>query len=366
LSSLEAASQFRKYVMGLFTLGLSSVLVFLIMGHSTRVAAEGSKPSNVFPSNASKGMPISESDLEKINYHGYMPQGLWRLGDGVLFPAYALVVDKSKKKIHVIDNSSGSPTVIESFDSDLGKSAGDKTLSGDGRTPEGIYFLQKSLEGPGLDPYKYGVHAYTTDYPNIFDLRKGKTGYGIWLHAIDEKQTLERGSQGCVVVRNETIKRLAQNITLRETPLMIFDKVQWIPADSSKKEMEPVLEAVNDWRKAWESKDMDSYMKFYPADFKFGKLNRERFRRYKQGLAERYSNIKVTLSMPVIYAHKDTLVVRFYQDYSSPDHTDFGEKTLYMVKSPTGYEILNETWQESTNPNAKSYLASGTNLCCKF
>jgi len=70
-----------------------------------------------------------------------------------------------------------------------------------------------------LDPYKYGVHAFTTDYPNIFDLRKGKTGFGIWLHAIDESQTLERGSQGCVVVRNDTIKKLAQILRLEKHPL---------------------------------------------------------------------------------------------------------------------------------------------------
>jgi len=304
-------------------------------------------------------------DTAKTDYKGLMPAGLWRLGDGVLFPPYALVVDKSKKKIHVIDNTSGTPTVIDSYDSDLGKMSGDKSATGDGRTPEGIYFLQKSLEGPGLDSFKYGVHAFTTDYPNIFDLRKGKTGFGIWLHAIDEKQTLERGSQGCVVVRNDTIKKLAPNIILRETPLMIFDKVQWVSAEDSKKEVDPVLTAVSAWRKAWESKDIENYINFYADDFKFGKMKKEKFKLYKADLAKRYADIKVTLSMPVIYAHKDTLVVRFYQDYVSSEHTDFGEKTLYMVKTDKGYEILNETWQESTNPKAKSYIASGSHLCCQ-
>ncbi len=302
---------------------------------------------------------------EAENHTGQMPAGLWRLGDGVLFPPYALVVDKSKKKIHVVDNTTGLPVVLESFDSDLGKMSGDKLSTGDGRTPEGIYFLQKSLEGPGLDSFKYGVRAFTTDYPNIFDIRQGKTGYGIWLHAIDEKQTLERGSQGCVVVRNETIKKIAPNITLRETPLMIFDKVQWVPTDEAKKESEPVLNFVADWRKAWEAKDIDKYIGLYSSDFKFGKMNLEKFKAFKSGLAQKYADIKVTLSMPVIYAHKDYLVVRFYQDYASDMHTDFGEKTLYILKTSTGYQILNETWQESTNPKARSYIASGTHLCCQ-
>jgi len=299
------------------------------------------------------------------DHKGEMPAGLIRLGDGVLFPSFALVVDKSKKKIHVIDSSSGTPVVVETYDSDLGKLSGDKRASGDSRTPEGIYFLQKALEGPGLDSYKYGVKAFTTDYPNIFDLREGKSGFGIWLHAISDSQTLERGSKGCVVVRNETIKKLAQNITLRETPLMIFDKVQWVPFDSIKKEAEPVLQAIGEWRKAWESKDMNAYINFYAQDFKFGKMNRNTFKRYKTELAEKYATIKVQLSMPVIYEHKGRFVVRFYQDYVSNEHADFGEKTLYMVKSNSsrGFEILDETWQETTNPKAKSFLA-GDKLCC--
>src|ERR1700722_3529216 len=76
------------------------------------------------------------------DHFGEVPTGLLRLGDNVLFPPYALVVDKSKKLIYVIDNSSGTPRVIETYDSDLGKHAGPKLSTGDAKTPEGIYFLQ--------------------------------------------------------------------------------------------------------------------------------------------------------------------------------------------------------------------------------
>jgi murein L,D-transpeptidase YafK len=296
-------------------------------------------------------------------HSGEVPAGLTRMGDGLLFPAHALVVDKSKKKIHVLDNSSGTPVLVETFDADLGKKPGPKHSTGDHRTPEGIYFFNKQLEGTTLDPVKYGVRAFVTDYPNFFDLRDGKSGYGIWLHAIDDKETLERGSRGCVVVRNDTIKLLSKYITLFETPILIFDKVQWIPVANLKKEGEDILQMITRWRKAWESKELDGYMSFYDQDFRFGKMNREKFREYKAELAKKYTDIKVSLSMPVIYEHKSDLVVKFFQTYSSPDHSDFGQKTLLLKRRGDGFTILNEEWREATDP--KLQAQAGTTPCCQ-
>ncbi|MDZ4678249.1 MAG: L,D-transpeptidase family protein [Oligoflexia bacterium] len=295
---------------------------------------------------------------------GKSPAGLLRLGDGVLFPPYALVVDKSKKKIHVIDNTSGTPIALETYDSDLGKNAGDKLSQGDHKTPEGIYFLETKLEGSNLDAFKYGVRAFTTNYPNFFDQKLSKGGSGIWLHAIDDSVTLERGSRGCVVVRNDTIKKISQFITLRETPIMIFDKVTWLPSAVVKKESDMILKYLSAWKQSWESKDINSYIQYYADDFKFGKMSRNQFKKYKQGLAEKYQEIKVSLSMPVIYEHKDYMVVRFLQDYTSTDHADFGAKTLYLKKMNGRFLILNEEWREATDPNTKALLA-GNNLCCQ-
>jgi murein L,D-transpeptidase YafK len=299
------------------------------------------------------------------DHSGEVPAGLLRLGDGVLFPSYALVVDKSKKKIHVIDNSSGTPTLVQTFDSDLGKLAGDKHSTGDSRTPEGVYFLEQQLEGPGLDQHLYGVRAFVTNYPNYFDLRDGKSGYGIWLHAVDDKTTLERGSKGCVVVRNDTIKKISQFITLKETPLMIFDKVQWSKPSDTSKEVSDVLQFIGTWKKAWESKDINNYIGFYADDFKYGKMNKTTYKRFKADLAEKYKDIKINLSMPVLYGHNKNLVARFFQDYSSDGHTDFGEKTVYFTKVGDSYKIINEEWHEATDPKSKSFLA-GNKFCCQM
>lgn len=293
-----------------------------------------------------------------------VPVGVYRMGDGALFPQYALVVDKSKKKLHVLDNSTKIPTLIDTFDSDLGKKPGNKHSTGDARTPEGIYFFNKIMESHELDYVKYGVRAFVTDYPNFFDIREGKSGYGIWLHAIDEKVGLDRGSRGCVVVRNDTIKKLSKYITLKETPLMIFDKVDWVSFDVAKKDSDTFLQFLDRWRKSWETKQIDDYISLYSEDFKFGKMNKEIFKRYKTELAEKYKDIKVSLSMPVIYSHKEKTIIKFFQDYSSSEHADFGQKTLYVKKVGSDYKIEGEEWAPSTGGLTRSVLA-GTNLCCQ-
>jgi murein L,D-transpeptidase YafK len=144
---------------------------------------------------------------------------------------------------------------------------------------------------------------------------------------------------------------------------MIFDKVTWVSQEEAKMAANPLLDLVNQWRKAWESKDVDTYINFYDPEFKSGKMNLKKWRRYKKDLAALYNNIQIHLSMPVIFEHKDTAVVRFYQNYTSSGHQDFGEKTLYMWKKNGQYKILNEAWQEATKPEVKNML-SGDNLCC--
>ncbi len=97
-------------------------------------------------------------------------------------------------------------------------------------------------------------------------------------------------------------------------------------------------------------------MSFYANDFKFGKMNREKFKQYKKELTEKYKDIHVSLSLPVAFAHNDTLIARFYQDYSAAEHADFGTKTLYLLNEGGEYKILAEVWEESTNGNARSLL----------
>ncbi|MCC6278589.1 MAG: L,D-transpeptidase family protein [Oligoflexia bacterium] len=299
--------------------------------------------------------------LEQVP-QGKIPRGLLRLGNREGFSPYTLVVNKAKKTVHVFEDKGGSIGHVKSYEADLGKKAGPKHSLNDHRTPEGVYFLTSIIEAQQLDPIKYGKRAFVTDYPNLFDRLSGKTGYGIWLHAIDDKTGLERGSRGCVVVRNETILEIGSYIQINQTPLLIMDDIKWVTPEDNQKQLQSILQWVQKWKSAWESKDIETYIDQYAPEFRFGKMNLSTYRQYKAELALKYAQIQVQISYPMIVEHDDHYVIRFLQNYVAAEHSDFGEKTLYVKKDSKGFNIVGEFW--TTQDQQKSRLLAEERLCC--
>jgi murein L,D-transpeptidase YafK len=289
-----------------------------------------------------------------------IPKGLIRLGSGAYFSPYALVVDKKARMLTLWKQEANKLLKVKEFPSDMGKEGGDKTSEGDHKTPEGIYFLQKLMEGPGLTYDLYGVRAYTMDYPNVFDRRLGKSGSGIWLHAIPEKLTLERGSRGCVVVRNEAITELGKYITLEKTPILIYESVAYTPAVEHEKTLNETEAWLGRWLQAWKSKNIDDYMKFYSEKFTGNGMNWTQWKKHKTGLAQMYNEIDVHLFAPVIFQHEKGWVVRTLQAYKSDKHEDFGEKTLYLQYENDQLKIIEENWGPVERNDAIQNLAQ----CC--
>lgn len=275
------------------------------------------------------------------------PKGLWNIGHGTYYSPYALVVDKSKRKLSLWEQSPAGITRVKEFDCDQGQLDGDKQATGDKRTPEGIYFFDKKLEGPGLDFQRYGVRAFTTNYPNIFDQRNGKSGYGIWLHAVPDTVPLTRGSSGCVVVRNKDILELSQNISLQRTPILIYKKVEYVSPTAQAQSKTQIENFVRDWKDSWEKKDLDTYMNHYSESFNSLKMSKAKWRDYKNNLNQTYQNIEVRLSEPVIFEVDNNIVIRQLQHYKSDKNEDFGEKYLYIRRENGSLKIIAETWSES-------------------
>jgi murein L,D-transpeptidase YafK len=289
-----------------------------------------------------------------------VPQGLLQLGNGTYYPAYGIVVDKKARVLSLWKQTGTAIEKVLEFPSDIGKKLGNKSKLGDHRTPEGIYFTQKMLEGPGLLYDKYGVKAFTLDYPNLFDQRAGKTGSGIWLHAIPDKETLERGSRGCVVIRNESITELSKHISVERTPVLIYESVPYVTVDEKKKLSHELENFLAQWIQSWKTENIDAYMSFYSSKFKAMKMNQTQWRSYKTELNQKYSNIEISLYSPVVFEHSGGYIVRSLQAYRSSEFEDFGEKTLYLEKTPEGLKIISELWTAMPNPNIIQNLAK----CC--
>ncbi len=291
---------------------------------------------------------------------GLFPSGLLSGGD---HSRVVFVVDKSKRFLRVYDVSGARPILLAEHPSDIGKKDGDKVKENDSRTPTGIYFLQKRLSQPEIPFNLYGSLALTTDYPNIFDKRDAKSGHGIWLHAVPDSVPLTRGSRGCVVVRDNVVKELEPLVSLRQTPLVIFDHLEEVDEKAYDLERAKYLGFFEDWRKAWETQDADSYIKYYDETFKNDQMNFKQWYAHKKKLKGIYKFVKVNLSEPMIIRNRNQVVIRTMQEYQSDQHHDYGLKTIHARWSPdNGFKIIREDWEPRVKMRTSATISPVTTL----
>ena len=272
------------------------------------------------------------------------PENLLQISATAAFSKYVFLVDKEKRKLFVYERDGETIKKVEEMITDIGKNNGKKEKENDHKTPEGIYFFQMKKTQPEIPFSIYGKMAFTMDYPNLFDRREGKTGYGIWLHSVPDDVPLTRGSRGCVVVRNNDIEKLEKYIEYKQTPILIFDQVKYVPMTEHNTLREKKAQFLKSWMEAWESKDVEKYMSFYDETFTAPGFNFKTWKRHKEKLKEQYEFIQVRLDQPFLLIHNDKMIVRTLQKYTSNKHTDYGVKIIYAVLKDGEYKIIREEW----------------------
>ena len=85
-----------------------------------------------------------------------------------------LLVDKSdlSATLQTWPQQNKSPKTLMKLKIAIGKEKGDKQYEGDNKTPEGIYFVNRIIDGRLL-PEKYGPLALPINFPNAYDKDKG-------------------------------------------------------------------------------------------------------------------------------------------------------------------------------------------------
>ncbi len=257
----------------------------------------------------------------------------------------ALLADKAKRQLSLMDAESLSKgTVKVNYNIDIGKNSGEKKKRDDRRTPEGIYILQQKKKAPEIPFDTYGSMAFTTNYPNYFDKYENKTGSGIWLHSVPDEVPLTRGSRGCVILRNDDIKKIESSILLNKTFLVIDSEVNWVSKAEYEKEKTYAMNWFDQWRSSWEKQDLKSYIDNYSDRFSSPPFNKTKWLKHKQKLKDRYSYVKVSVSEPNILQTRKQYIVQFVQSYESDQHKDVGIKTLYLLKEGNTLKIQREDW----------------------
>jgi murein L,D-transpeptidase YafK len=283
----------------------------------------------------------AESMSQKENM---LPLGIYQLSQHPALSTHAFLVSKESRLLQVYEPNGDSIRLVAEYPADIGKSDGDKTKANDHKTPEGIYFLETKLTQPHIPFDLYGSLAFTTNYPNVFDRQLNKTGSGIWLHAIPDTVPLTRGSRGCVVVRNDAIKKLSDYVVLERTPILIFDQVKFVSSKEHQARRQELSQFVAEWKKSWESQEIDKYMSFYDQSFKSQNMGWAAWKRYKTSLKKKYDFVKVEINQPSVFESKGQIVIKALQQYTSDGHSDFGQKIIYARQTSNGIKIIREDW----------------------
>lgn len=279
---------------------------------------------------------LSQSDT------GLKPHFLWQMDAQ---QKYALVVDTGRSTLFVYQNVDGEPRYVTDFYITIGKLGTEKFASGDQRTPIGVYFVKAELFKKQLADI-YGNGAFPLDYPNEWDRKNKRAGSGIWLHGTPSGTYSRppRASNGCVVLANEDLEKLAPYLQVGITPVIITNQMDW-SSEQDRVERANLLEQVELWRKDWASRDTDAYLGHYAQNFSSNNMDYPAWAKQKHLVNSLKSWIKVSLSNISMFTYPeqpDMVVVNFEQNYESNNLSNRMKKRQYWIKQDNRWQIIYE------------------------
>jgi murein L,D-transpeptidase YafK len=260
---------------------------------------------------------------------------------------HVIVVDSSRSRLFLFKNQDGVPILIKDFYVTIGKNGTGKYIEGDQKTPVGVYFVTGFINPEEL-PDLYGDGAYPIDYPNAWDKRHGRTGYGIWLHGTPSKTYSRppRDSNGCVIVSNNDLNTLSPFITEGRTPVIISDSINWITKQEWKKHRSNYELFVEQWRNDWESRDVNLYLRHYSKEYSGLGKDYKSWVEYKRRINPSKKFIKVNLtdtSMFLYPGEEQLMVVTFVQDYASDNfRRKFTKRQYWRMEDDGQWRIVYE------------------------
>jgi murein L,D-transpeptidase YafK len=256
----------------------------------------------------------------------------------------AIAVDAAKSRLYLFTNTPSGLQLTADYYVSVGKAGTIKSQEGDQRTPLGVYYITSNLDTKVLNDF-YGAGAMPLNYPNILDIKRGKSGSGIWLHGTPPQQFSRppRSTDGCLVLSNPDILALIRRVSVGATPVVVSSQLTWTPATQLKAQARPFETALNAWREAKQAGDLNRVLGFYTPDFSSYGKNLEQF------TPQIRSELKVTKGKNI--ALKDLSYLQ-WSDSAETMVTTFGEvvegrrtgvhKRQYWVRTAKDWQIFFE------------------------
>ena len=302
-------------------------------------------------------------EIQQRWQHESNTEHLGLIPENILFLAkdqpYVIVVDQEKSRIYVFRNEQGTPVLEDDYFITIGLKGYGKQKRGDQKTPTGIYHVTKSIDGEEL-PDLYGLGAFPISYPNVWDIRKERTGGGIWIHGTPSN-TYNRSpwaSNGCIVVSNPDFTRIDRYINPDiHTPVIVAQQVTWLTAVQWQQQRKEMLKVLSSWVADWESNDHATYRQHYSQteyfaysrNFKNWDGYKKRMNRDKTDVKVEYSNLNV-----FNYPGEDNLILmQFAQSYTSNDLDLESPKEIYWRKTDNRWQIVYEGMRSFPAPDTQ-------------
>ena len=238
---------------------------------------------------------------------------------------HAVVVDTQRARLYLYQNDNGTPRFVADYYIAHGKLGAEKIKEGDKKTPIGVYHVTSSIPRQKLPDF-YGSGAFPINYPNEWDKKQGRNGYGIWLHGTPSDD-------------------LAKNLQLGTTPVIISNSIEWLSLDNWQAERQALLAMIDEWRRDWESLDIERYARHYARDFASDRKVRATWIAQKRKVNAGKQWIKVTTGNVSMFRNpgKDEyVVVTFEQDYQSSNLNNRTQKRQYWIKEDGRWKIVHE------------------------
>jgi len=258
---------------------------------------------------------------------------------------HAIAVDTSRARLYVFANIGSGLKLVADYYASIGKHGVGKIVEGDRRTPLGVYHVTSNLNAKSLASF-YGSGGLVINYPNPYDVHRGKTGGGIWLHGTPPAQFARtpKATDGCVVLSNPDLQKILNVVEIRSTPVVIASSLNWVTPDSLSPRKRDFAEVLERWRRTKAQGDLSQLLAFYAKDFTAGSKSVADWRQLVgQELARaRGRDIQLKEVSHVQWMEgADTMVVSFGEVVKGERRGSV--KRQYWIRQGESWKILSET-----------------------
>ncbi|MGA1845771.1 L,D-transpeptidase family protein [Deferribacter abyssi] len=262
---------------------------------------------------------------------------------------YIFIVDKEAKKLKVVEIVNDEISVIQEYGNILlGEIEGDKQKEGDKKTPEGVYKIISFIPPSKLSKI-YGDGAYPLNYPNPVDKILGKTGYGIWIHGLEEGGN-KTFTQGCVALHNGDLKNLGTFNPIGKD-VIITKETKYLDVTDYISQKSYWINYIDSYLNSWENNDFQKFSNFYHILFKnnIGQ-NLKKYLLMKKKLMNIYPYKRIYVDeMKILKEDDKEVFINFRQLYCAPNLLNEGYKQLFLYNDTGKFQIIYESYKSTKN-----------------